>query len=149
MLNRRHRSRYAHLALATFALVCGIPATAQTGPPAAATRPSTMIIAPPATVPPAAAAAGASNAPDSRDIEAQRRLVMSRRRKEKILQDAQYNLTLTTPALTADSEPAPHRGHRGAAMHRTTTSEGRHAALRPPSPTESAIGAPSNRGTPN
>jgi hypothetical protein len=97
----------------------GYPILAQTVAPAA-----------PATSAPTAATGptGATNAaPDPRDAEAQRRLVLSHRRREaQIEQDAQAEQLLTA-SQEVPAAVVPHQRHRATARHRALTAEGRRA----------------------
>jgi hypothetical protein len=113
----RHRIiRGVTLLLVALVLYPGYPILAQTVAPAA-----------PATAAPAAPTGATNAAPDPRDAETQRRLVLSHRRREaQLVQDAQ-----TDQLLTASQElPAAavvHQRHRATARHRALTAEGRRA----------------------
>jgi hypothetical protein len=134
----RHRLLLAlPLALAAMGLIPVQKLFAQTavkaGPTVAGT---TMVPSAPARA--ALTGAVANNAPDSRAVEAQRRLNLShRRRQEQIEENAQTNLLLTASQVVTAPETA-HRRHRVRSMHRNTTAQGRSAAMPPPVPATDA-----------
>jgi hypothetical protein len=86
-----------------------------------------------ATVTPATAP---NSAPDPRNAEAQRRLMLSRRRRdEQSIESARYAQLLAASQQAPMTDATTHRRlHRQAAVHRTTTAGGRRAAKIPPAP---------------
>ena len=61
-----------------------------------------------------------NNAPDLRALEAQRRLILSRRRREQIQQNAQNSQLLTVDTQSSVTDTAERRRHRPVSMHRGT-----------------------------
>jgi hypothetical protein len=99
-----HRRLFCSLSLAVLAILPNHPILAQT-----------------------AATTAVNNAPDPRDAEAQRRLNLSRRRRdEQALENAQNNQLLTArpEAQVADTT---RRRHRAVTTHRAITPQGRRA----------------------
>jgi hypothetical protein len=117
----RRLLRALPVALAALAVVPGRTLLAQTSATAAAT----------AT---AATPTPSNDAQVTRHLEAQRRLLLSRRRRvEENLQNAQYDLLLTASPDEPATNAVQRRAHRAVARHRLTTPLGRQAA-RPPTP---------------
>jgi len=67
-----------------------------------------------------AATTATNNAPDPRALEAQRRLMLSRRRREQIQQNAQNSQLLTVGTQSSVTDTAERRRHRPVRMHRGT-----------------------------
>ena len=61
-----------------------------------------------------------NNAPDPRALEAQRRLMLSHRRRGQIQQNAQNSQLLTAGTQSSATETAERRRHRPVSMHRGT-----------------------------
>lgn len=74
-----------------------------------------------------------NSAPDPHAAEAQRRLVLSHRRRVQIQKNEQNNQTLMASQESPITEASAQRHHRVASMHRGRTPEGRRAAAPAPS----------------
>ena len=61
-----------------------------------------------------------NNAPDPRALEAQRRVVLSHRRRGQIQQNTQNNELLTNATQPSVTDSTERRRHRPVRMHRTT-----------------------------
>jgi hypothetical protein len=100
-----HRRLLCSLALAVLAILRSHPILAQT-----------------------AATTAVNNAPDLRDAEAQRRLNLSRRRRdEQTLENAQNNQLLTVSQEAQVADTRRRQRHRAVTMHRAITPQGRRA----------------------
>jgi len=66
------------------------------------------------------ATAATGNAQDPRAMEAQRRIMLSHRRREHIQQNAQNSELLTLGTQPSVTDTVEHRRHRPARMHRIT-----------------------------
>ena len=64
-----------------------------------------------------AATTATNNAPDPHALEAQRRLMLSRRRREQIQQNEQNRHLLTAGTQSSATETAERRRHRPVSMH--------------------------------
>jgi hypothetical protein len=66
-------------------------------------------------------------APDPRVAEAQRRLMLSHRRRAREALEYAQNAQLLTSTAAPEAAATPRSAHRGASMHRRTTALGRRA----------------------